>query len=464
MDFFNLLAASSTAGCYDWPVIKQIVIAIGWVMKQIYTAFDAIGITSLGLCIIVLVLIVKFALLPLTIKQQKFSKLQQLLQPELRQIQKKYAGRRDNESMAMQQEEMKQLYAKYGTSQTGGCLQTIIQMPIIISLYGVIRFLPNHIPQYADYFNNIISVIDRASQATLDKIAEFNSTLADLTVDTTDRISQLSILPTSNWNDLISCFSGADQTTIQQNYDVIHQLNSFCGLDLSQTPWNQITGAFSGQSALGLIAILLPAIAGFAQWLSVQLMQNKVTKAQDAQNRRSSDPMDQMNGSMRTMNFIMPLVSVFFCFTVQSGVGLYWAISSAFTCVSQILINRSYRKMDMEAFKEANLKKAQEKAKKRMERGGEKGSVIARNAAINTKNIEDAPKPSFKSIADRANMNVVTEEEQRQLEDKAQKEAETPAKKKRGQEENIAAKAGLVQQYIEETGDTATSRKKYKKK
>ena len=199
----NFLVASS-AGCYDWPIIHQIVIALGWVMNQIYQFFDLIGIANLGLCIIVFTLIIKFALLPLTIKQQKFSKMQQMLQPELSAIQKKYAGRRDQYSMQAQQQEMKELYAKYGTSQTGGCLQTGIQLPILMSLYGVIRFLPDHIPNYSEFFENILSVIDKSGSAVLEQISSINTVIGDATATFSDRVSNLSILPTKNWSDLLN--------------------------------------------------------------------------------------------------------------------------------------------------------------------------------------------------------------------------------------------------------------------
>lgn len=442
----NFLVASS-AGCYDWPVIHQIVIALGWVMNQIYTFFETIGIANLGLCIIVFTLIIKFILLPLTVKQQKFSKMQQMLQPELSAIQKKYKGRRDQYSMQAQQQEMKDLYAKYGTSQTGGCLQTGIQLPILMSLYGVIRFLPDHIPAYSKYFGTIINVIDNSSSDVLAQVSAVSPTLTDAAATVSDRVSVLSILPTKTWNALLDCFSGADLSVVQSNYDTIVALNTFCGIDLSQTPWNQITGAFSGGPAIGLIAILIPLIAGAGQWLSFQLTQNKTQKKLDQSQPRSADPMDQMNNSMKTMGLFMPLISVFFCFTIQSGVGLYWAISSAFQCVLQILINRKYRKMDMEEFKKKNMEKAAAKAKKRAEKGGEKGSTISRAASINTKNLEAEP-PRRTSIADRANVNAF--------------EIDKP--KENVDPNSLAAKAGLVQQYEAETGDVATTKKKKYKK
>ena len=84
--------------------------------------------------------IIYIILLPLTYKQQKFSKLQAKMSPELKAIQDKYKGKKDNDSMLAMQAETKELYAKYGVSQTGSCLQLFIQMPILIALYRVIRF------------------------------------------------------------------------------------------------------------------------------------------------------------------------------------------------------------------------------------------------------------------------------------------------------------------------------------
>ena len=445
--FTNFLVAAS-AGCYDWPVIKQIVMLIGYVVRYIYEFFELIGIPNLGLCIIALTLIVKFALLPLTIRQQKFSKLQSMLMPEMKAIQAKYAGRRDTFSMQAMQQEQKDLYAKYGTSQMGGCLQTGIQMPIIIALYGVIRYLPNHIPKFANYLENIVNTITQSgfdiSSVNDEGFVSAMSTFAlDSTSTLSDKINALSILPTKYWNELMNCFSGNDLTTITDNYETIRHLNSFCGIDLSQTPWTQVTSG-----GIGIIAILIPIIAGLGQWLSFQLTQNKVSKATNAQTSRSADPMDQMNNSMKTMGFMMPAISVFFCFTIQAGVGLYWAMASLFQVVLQILINKHYRKMDMEEFKKQNMEKAAAKAKKRAEKNGEKGSTIAAAAKINTKNINDpARQPAPNSIAARANMSV-----------------EDVGKNKKNVDPNsLAAKAGMVQAYEEETGDTASSKKKYKK-
>ena len=67
------------------------------------------------------------------------------MQPEMRKIQKKYAGKKDTASMAKQQEELQILYEKYGTSPTGGCLPLLIQMPILFALYPVVSDIPRYV-------------------------------------------------------------------------------------------------------------------------------------------------------------------------------------------------------------------------------------------------------------------------------------------------------------------------------
>ena len=84
-------------------------------------------------------------MIPLTIKQQKFSKMSAVMQPEIQKIQKKYEGKKDQASMMKQQEEIQLVYEKYGTSMSGGCLPLLIQMPILFALYPVIQNIPTYV-------------------------------------------------------------------------------------------------------------------------------------------------------------------------------------------------------------------------------------------------------------------------------------------------------------------------------
>lgn len=135
----------------NWPVIKQVAIVFGWVMQGIFVVLSKVGILNVGICILVFTLITRMLLLPLTIKQQKFSKVQSLMNPELQALQKKYENRKDQASMAKMQTEQQMLYDKYGVSMSAGCLPSLLQLIILFGLYPVIYNLENYVPQLANY-------------------------------------------------------------------------------------------------------------------------------------------------------------------------------------------------------------------------------------------------------------------------------------------------------------------------
>ena len=104
------------------PIIGQAAWLLGKIMDGIYRVMDLIGIHNLGVCIILLTIVIYTLLMPLTIKQQKFSKMSAAMNPELQKVQQKYKGKNDQASMQKMQEETQLVYEKYGVSQTGGCL------------------------------------------------------------------------------------------------------------------------------------------------------------------------------------------------------------------------------------------------------------------------------------------------------------------------------------------------------
>mgnify|MGYP000016230056 FL=1 len=91
MEVYGLLAS----GYGDWPIIKQIAWLLGQVMNGIFNVLSKIGIENIGVCIIIFTIIIYTLMIPLTIKQQKFSKMSAVMQPEIKKIQKKYEGKKD---------------------------------------------------------------------------------------------------------------------------------------------------------------------------------------------------------------------------------------------------------------------------------------------------------------------------------------------------------------------------------
>ena len=155
MQTFLLLASTATDTTRtffyeNWPIIKQLIWLFGKCMSGIMWALDQIGIGSICLSIVLFTVLSKFVLLPLTIKQQKATRLQSVIQPEIQAIQKKYAGKRDSISQQKMMAEQQAVQDKYGVSMFSGCLPTLVQMPILFALYPVVY----NMPKYVDYLTS----------------------------------------------------------------------------------------------------------------------------------------------------------------------------------------------------------------------------------------------------------------------------------------------------------------------
>ncbi|MBR6270895.1 MAG: YidC/Oxa1 family membrane protein insertase [Lachnospiraceae bacterium] len=138
----------------SWPIIGWIAWLFGWIMRGIYLALTGMNIYSVTLCIVVFTIVTKMLLLPLTIKQQKSSKIQALMQPEIQALQKKYQNRRDQASMAKMQAEQQQIYQKYGAGMLSGCLPSLIQLPLLFALYPVIMYFGAYVPEIIALHNS----------------------------------------------------------------------------------------------------------------------------------------------------------------------------------------------------------------------------------------------------------------------------------------------------------------------
>ena len=163
------------AGYADWPIIHQISWLLGKLMNGIYNVLDGVfGIQNIGICIILFTIVIYTLMIPLTIKQQKWSKMSSVMNPEIQKIQKKYANKKDQASMLKQQEEMQTIYEKYGTSPTGGCLPMLIQMPVLFALYPVIQNIPNYVKGVKDVYMPVVNQIMATDgfQKIMEKIGE----------------------------------------------------------------------------------------------------------------------------------------------------------------------------------------------------------------------------------------------------------------------------------------------------
>lgn len=134
----------------NWPIVGQIAWLMGKVINLIYTTLDnllgSFDTGLVGISVIIFTIVIYTCLLPLTIKQQRSAKMSAVMNPEIQAVQKKYKGKTDQVSMMRQQEEMRQVYDKYGTSMMGGCLPLLIQMPFLFALYPVVSNVEHYVP------------------------------------------------------------------------------------------------------------------------------------------------------------------------------------------------------------------------------------------------------------------------------------------------------------------------------
>lgn len=151
---------------YSGSILGPIAKFLGWIMNGIYNGISQLTggrVESVVLSIVIITVIIYMCLLPLTIKQQKFSKLSQKMQPEMQAIQAKYKDKKDQASMAAMQQETQLLYEKYGVSPMGSCVQMLIQMPILFALYRVFYNIPAYLGGVKDSFSGLVDQIQQTS-------------------------------------------------------------------------------------------------------------------------------------------------------------------------------------------------------------------------------------------------------------------------------------------------------------
>ena len=330
------------------PIIGQVAYVLGLVMDFLFRFTSKFGITNIGLSIILFTIIINLLMWPLTVKQQKSSRLMSVMQPELQAIQKKYKGKTDQVSVMRMQAETKAVYSKYGTSMTGSCGTMLIQLPILFALYQVIYRIPAYVPSVYKVFqtaadavmgqNGFIEVMNGIGPKIMPQLAE-GATVNNV-------IDFLYKFTPAQWGSLEEAFPAIAQTLAAVSAD-IEKMNYFLGVNLATAPF---------QGWIPNPAWLIPVLAALVQWYSVKLM----TATQPTSN--NANDVNPMAQQMKSMNTMMPLMSLFFCFTLPAGIGVYWVASGICRMIQQIIINNQLSKMDVDEIVRANVEKANEKA------------------------------------------------------------------------------------------------------
>lgn len=422
---------------------------LGIIMNAIFNVLDFIGIPNIGLSIILFTIIIYLLMLPLTIKQQKFSKLSAKINPELTKVQKKYEGKRDEASLMKQREEMQAIYDKYGVSQTGSCLQLFIQLPILFALYLVIYAIPAYVTKIKDVYLGLVNKL-MTMEGAADFIGSFYnssryaSQFADeqFTSGVTEFVQNtyidcLNMASSTEWASLAEKFPSI-ATDVNETYATISRYNSFLGLNIGDSPTHIISEAWStGAYLLIVAAFLIPILAGLTQWLNVKLAPG-VDNGERGKNKKA----DTMSNTMSTMNTIMPIMSAWFCFSFPCGIGIYWIAGSVVRGVQQVLVNKYIDKhLNFDEIVDKNKGKAEEKAHRRSEKNAkmlEQAELIRQQTVINTKQIDKA------ATAQKAPKMDAAEREAKMKE--VEKYNKSSKDNKQG---SLAAKANMVKDFNE---------------
>ena len=444
---------------YGGKILGPIAKILGYLMEGIFYILDLIGIPNIGLSIILFTIVIYLLLMPLTIKQQKFSKLSAKMNPELQAIQAKYKNKKDNDSMMAMNEETKEVYAKYGVSPSGSCVQLLIQMPILFALYRVIYAMPAYVNKIGDTFRVIAEKIVSTDNGAF---------LQNSGVETINKAVSMYGKSMNEGNmlngivDVLNMLSSSDMKIIADQYHLadlkfngeyilsqlgangevitrglIDRYNNFLGINISNSPSFMVSEAWNAEGGIQwlmiIAALAIPLLSALTQWINTKLM----PQASSNNDKNKTDQQNSMEQSMKMMNTMMPIMSAFFCYTLPSGMGLYWIAGSVVRSIQQVVINRHIDKMDIDEV----IKKNIEKRNKKLEKAGIDPKTLNKNATINTRNVNTGNKSSMASKAKVGNM---TQEEKNEAMKKS-----TEYYNQKAKPGSLAAKANMVKQYNE---------------
>ena len=299
-----------------WNAITK---PFGWLMIRLYNMAG-----SYGWAIILFALVVNLILTPFMAKSKKSMMRSTRLQPKIQELQRRHEGNQQKLN-----QEMQKLYREEGVNPMSGCLWSLIPFPILIALYSVIRQPMTRMMHVAEEFVTTLQTFltdkglyEAAASARANAYSEI----------------QLTKIAHDNWDLVQSGLAGK----IDPNFIDIDF--SFLGLNLGDQPdWKFFTSTDWSDvhvwlPALGLF--LIPFISALLSWVSMKI--STATNPPTAQN-------DQSAATMKSMNLMMPLMSIWICFIMPAAMGVYWIANSIFGVIRDYILTKIFkRQLDIE--------------------------------------------------------------------------------------------------------------------
>lgn len=265
----------------------------GELLKIIY---DLVG--NYGFSIIIFSIIVKLILLPLSIKQQKSMKQANIMQEEMKKIQEKYGNNTEKIN-----QEIIELYKRTGTSPFSGCLIAIIQFFLIISVFIMVR-------SPLTYVKNVNNEV----------IEKYKVQLKEINDDERTSYPEIQIIKEF----------GKDNEEIYLDMD-------FIGIDLSKIPTD---------SNNDIKVWIIPVLYVITAVLSMKLtMNNRNNDNKSTDNNVAEEQMQQMN---KTMNYMLPIMSISIAIIAPLGLALYWLMSNILSIIERLIISNFQKQQEEE--------------------------------------------------------------------------------------------------------------------
>ncbi len=277
----------------------------GALMEFIY---HNLAFNNYGIAIIIFTIFVRLLMFPLSLKQQRSMEKQQELMPEIEAIKKNFK----NDPRRMQEEQAK-LFTKYKVSPYAGCLPMLIQLPIITTLFTIIRRPLTYIAGLSgDTISQIYEFIKGKGITVIDEIGATNFFTTNTSV-----IAEMN-------NEL-----GINFENINMNFLKI--------FNLGETPaWNPSTIISNWKVYLPLL--LIPVLALITTYLQ-QKISIAITSSGKKDDKKKDDP---TAGMMNGMIKIMPLFTLVFAFFMPAGLGLYWIVGNIIAIGQTYLIKKVF--------------------------------------------------------------------------------------------------------------------------
>ena len=318
----------STIGYY-------ICVPFAWLVRLFYNLTN-----SYGVALILFTLVIKLIMLPFQMKSKKSMMRMSRVSGQMQELQKRYA-----KNQAKLQEEMQKLYEEEGVNPMSGCLWSLIPFPILIALYSIIRQPITHFMMLSK--DVLQTVVQSAADAGVNLT---NIVMMDKATGTPALKDGLYQLASYGQINLVKAVQEMGLSTPEGWFDMNY---NFLGLDLTATPWEYVKSFTFTWAVIGVI--LIPILAGISQFVFSKLTMKTQPQADAAG-----------GASMKSMMYMMPLMSVYIAFIMPAALGVYWIAQSVFSLIQEAILNKTFSAKLSEE-EEARFQARQADRQRRME-------------------------------------------------------------------------------------------------